>query len=90
MGPSPHQLARGIREAIKNYKQSKLKVEYPTKKLEWIRYTASAIIDFLETEVIKFNNNHPYDKISANDLISSVSTALNLLLKAAGTLKKKD
>jgi len=88
--PLPYQVALGFKEAVKKFKALKAKPSYPESKIKWIRMVALKIIDLLEEETIKYNKINPDEKILTNDLISGASTALNMLLKAAGVVKKKN
>jgi hypothetical protein len=88
--PFPYQVALGFKEAVKKFKEKRAKSSYPESKIKWIRMVALKIIDLLEEETIKYNKINPNEKILTNDLISGASTALNMLLKAAGVVKKKD
>lgn len=84
-GFSPLQLGYAIHKLIAKQKEEiAKKAKKPDIKMEWIRITSNAIVDTIEREMKKFNNLHPNNQISSNDLLSTLQTTLNRFLKAIG------
>jgi hypothetical protein len=54
---------------------------------DWIKATSSKIIEVLEKEIKIYNEKNPDVKLKSGDVLATVNTVLNRLLKAMGLLK---
>lgn len=87
---TPKQLAFALHKTIEKCKMDLTKPVYPEKKLEWIRRVSILLITMVENEANKFNRQNPGDPLMGKDMVSVLSTAVNLVLKAMGIKQQKE
>lgn len=87
---TPGQIGLALHKTIEKHKKSMgVKASITEKKIKWIKDTALKMIDFLEKEMISFNKENPKNKIMAKELVTTVNTTLQMILKTIDELKKK-
>lgn len=53
-------------------------------RAEWLKETVRAVFRLMASQAAMFNTVHPRDRISTNDFIDVLNTAIGKLLKASG------
>jgi hypothetical protein len=84
------QLAFALDQVLKKHRQEMEKPVYPESKVQWIKQSAIKIIDLLEEECKRFNKLNQGNGLDGNDIVSSISTALNCVLREMGLEQIKD
>lgn len=87
---TPAQIGLALHHTISRIKKDLEKPVYPESKLAWIKETSEKILSLLEGELKRYNKNHYYEPLKVVDVISSLQTALNKLLKAISQEPQRD
>ena len=77
------QIAIALNSVIEQQRLEAAKKHFPEKRIEWIRAISVKIVELVDKEMERYNYNNPYEPVKANDAVSTVTTALDWILKDA-------